>query len=477
MTGSPASPDEPFPAAGGAGPYAEVDRGRLIFTAFLLLLPLVGLVLLIAMPRLDAEWRHQPSHFWLVLSAAAVNVALAYGTGAAARRRGDARVFLVSLAFLSSAGFLGLHALATPGVLLDAPNAGFTIATPIGLALASVFAVASSADLDLRRSQAVMRHSGLIQWTLIAVMVAWAVASLTRFGPLDDPTVTERASGALVVMAVGSVALYLVAVVRYLRIPHHGASSLPLSLAAAFTLLAEAMVAVVLGRDWHVSWWEWHLLMLAAFVLVAVAAQRSWRDERWVGLYLPETASAQREISVVFADLAGFTAYSETHTPQQVSAMLNAYYTEAIPPVVKRFGGEVDRLVGDALMATFNSRGDQPDHAQRAAGAALAIQEATGALAARFPDWPRFRAGVNSGEVAVGVLGTTGGRTFTAVGDAVNVAARIEGLAPVGQVAISTETLRRLTGAHVEPMGAFEVKGRSDHVEAFRLVSLEPGSG
>ncbi len=58
-----------------------------------------------------------------------------------------------------------------------------------------------------------------------------------------------------------------------------------------------------------------------------------------------------------------------------------------------------------------------------------------------------------------------------------NVAARIEGPAPVGQVAISTETLRRLTGARVEPMGAFEVKGRSDHVEVFRLVSLDAGLG
>ena len=110
------------------------------------------------------------------------------------------------------------------------------------------------------------------------------------------------------------------------------------------------MVAVTLGRDWHVSWWEWHVLMLAAFVVVAVSAQRSWREERWVGLYLPDTASAQRDVSVVFADLQGFTAFSERHTPQQVSAMLNAYFSEAIPHVVERFGGEIDRLVGDAIM-------------------------------------------------------------------------------------------------------------------------------
>ena len=474
MTGQAAGPDQPLEGMGGTGPTpASPDRRRLVTAAVLLSIPILGLALLIARPELDKEWRHQPSHFWLVLTAAAINVALAYGTGAAARRRGDARVFLVSLAFLAAAGFLALHALVTPGVLLAAPNAGFIIATPIGLAVASLFAAASSADLGEQRAQALMRHSGLIQWSLIAVMAAWAVASLVHLRPLDDATVAERASGALAVMAVAAVILYLVAVVRYLRVARQGTSSLPLSFAAAFTLLAEAMVAVTLGRDWHVSWWEWHVLMLAAFVVVAVSAQRSWREERWVGLYLPDTASAQRDVSVVFADLQGFTAFSERHTPQQVSAMLNAYFSEAIPHVVERFGGEIDRLVGDAIMATFNTRGDQPDHAQRAAGAALAIQEATGAVAAEHPEWPRFRAGVNTGEVAVGVLGTVGGRTFTVIGDAVNVAARIEGRATVGEVAVSAATLRQLSGARVEPMGLLEVTGRSDPVDVYRLISLD----
>jgi class 3 adenylate cyclase len=101
---------------------------------------------------------------------------------------------------------------------------------------------------------------------------------------------------------------------------------------------------------------------------------------------------------------------------------------------VKRFGGQVDRIVGDALMATFNVRGDQPDHALRAAQAALAIQKITGEIAHRHPGWPRFRVGVNTGEAAVGLLGTAGGRTFTAIGDAVNLAARLEGAAPVGGV-------------------------------------------
>src|SRR6478672_8281389 len=80
-------------------------------------LPLLGLALLLVRPELDIEWEHHPSHFWLVLLTAVVNVALAYLTNLAASRYRDARLVLVSLAFLSSAGFLGLHALATPAVL------------------------------------------------------------------------------------------------------------------------------------------------------------------------------------------------------------------------------------------------------------------------------------------------------------------------------------------------------------------------
>ena len=102
----------------------------------LLALPLVGLAILLAAPETDVHWEHHPSHFWLVLITAALNAVLAYATGVAARRRGDRRVHLVSLSFLAASGFLALHALATPGVLLDKPNLGFVIATPVGLVLA-----------------------------------------------------------------------------------------------------------------------------------------------------------------------------------------------------------------------------------------------------------------------------------------------------------------------------------------------------
>ena len=87
-------------------------------------------------------------------------------------------------------------------------------------------------------------------------------------------------------------------------------------------------------------------------------------------------------------------------------------------------------------MATFNSRGDQPDHARRAASAALALQAAFARGAP--PDWPRMRVGVNSGEVVVREIGGHGHVAYLVVGDTVNTGSRLEGLAPVGGVLIGS---------------------------------------
>ncbi|MBM7504359.1 adenylate/guanylate cyclase domain-containing protein [Agromyces aurantiacus] len=461
--------------APGTGPTAPPPtRTSLALTAAALAVPVIGLVMLVARPALDLQWEHQPTHFWLVLAVGAINAALAWVVGAAARLRRDARLVLVSLSFLSAAGFLALHALATPGVLLAESNTGFALATPAGLTLASVFAAWSSLDLDGERGARVVRLAPWLVGGVLALMLLWGAVSLLRLGPLDAAAPPERTTVPFAILAAVGLACYVFAVVRYLRMPRHAASPLPLAFAAAFTLLAEAEIAVVVGRNWHLSWWEWHVLMLAAFVIIAVAAQRSWREERWAGLYTRDTAAGERDVSVLFADLAGFTRFSETHEPAEVTAMLNTYFGDAIPPLVERFGGRVDRLIGDAVMAVFETdAGSGASHAHRAAGAALALQQATGAVAAAHPDWPRFRVGVNSGVANVGVLGTGGGRTYTVIGDTVNVASRIEHRAPVGGVAIAAGTRERLGSAAItEPLGALEVAGREAPVETHLLVGL-----
>src|SRR5262245_33933539 len=116
--------------------------GRLVLLFVLLLIPLAGLALLLVKPELDVMYQDDPTHFWLVLIAALINVGLGLLTSETARKRGDARLFLVSMALLTSAAFLGLHALATPRVLLAGSNTGFVVANPVGLVLAAMFAAA-----------------------------------------------------------------------------------------------------------------------------------------------------------------------------------------------------------------------------------------------------------------------------------------------------------------------------------------------
>src|SRR5918992_331674 len=341
----------------------RTDRGvRLGLWIPALAIPVLGLVLLLAAPDADVQWEHHPSHFWLVLAAGVTSAALAFSTSGVALRRSDARLYLVSLAFLSAAGFLGLHALSTPGVLLDEPNQGFAVATPIGLLLAALFAAASALPLRQERARAVMRHARLLRGVLLGAMAAWAAVSLLSVPPLDDPTPVERASGVLLVVPAVALVLYAFAAARYLVMVLHSGSPILLGVTSAWVLLAEACISVAFGRNWHASWWEWHLLMLVAFGAIAVVARREDAQERFSDLYLDHTAAGTREVSVLFADLAGFTSFAEGRDPREVTEMLNAYFEVAIPPIVREHGGEIDRLVGDAIMATRGTRGDQPHH-------------------------------------------------------------------------------------------------------------------
>jgi len=186
---------------------------RIAVTAVVLTLPLLGLLLLLGQPALDIRWEHHPAHFWLVLITALLSAILAYATGDAAGRRGDARLLYVSLAFLSSAGFLALHALATPQVLLEKANTGFLIATPVGVAIGSVFAALSTADFTGESAVRHVRIGKLLRWAVLGLMVLWAVWSLAALPPLDRPP--QFAERFPLWLAVPAVLLYAGSAVRY----------------------------------------------------------------------------------------------------------------------------------------------------------------------------------------------------------------------------------------------------------------------
>jgi adenylate cyclase len=446
---------------------------RIVMTAAILAVPLLGLVLLLQRPALDVRWENHPAHFWLVLGTAVISAVLAYATGEAAGRRGDARLLYVSLAFLSSAGFLALHALATPGILLAKSNTGFAIATPVGVAIGSVFAALSTRELSGDSAVRNVRFGKRLRLALLGLMVMWGVWSVADLPPLNRPP--QSVEGLPLWLAVPAVLLYAWSAVRYIQLWRRQPSLMLLAVPSAFILLAESMIAIAFARNWRLSWWEWHVLLLVAFGLVALSARASWREERFAELYLSQTSAGNREISVLFADLQGFTAFSEKHEPEEVTRMLNACFAAAVPAVKTPYGGDVDRIIGDALMVTFNKRGDQPDHAKRAAGAGLALQKATARLAEDHPDWPRFRVGINSGPVSVSLLGAQGGRTHTIVGDTVNIAARIESQAPAGGVAIGPDTKALLPDAVTTPLGELQLKGKSDPLPVHVLTSLREG--
>ncbi len=506
--------------------------------AGLVVLPLAALVLLLARPRLDATWENHPAHFWLVLVAALVSVALAFVTSQVVRR--DARLVLVSLAFLVSAGFLALHALATPGVLLAGPNGGFVIATPVGLFLAALFAGLSSLELDGRAAVTVVRQRRFLFGAVVALMATWATFSLAGWPPLDDPIDAEAASGPLRALALGGVLLYGAASLRYLRLYRRRRSLVPLGIATAFALLAEAMLAIAFARSWHVTWWEWHVLMLGAFAIVAASAWVAYKREAplagaFTGVYLentlgrldrrysdalrqliaerpardvgrelglgaealaaladtadwvreleryvsPHVAAKARDpheetrtVTVLFADLKGFTSFAESAAPHEVVEMLNAYFDVAVR-ILREEDATIDKFVGDAVMAEFNALVEQPDHAVRAVRAGLALQRATGAVAEERQGWPRFRVGINTGPARVGVVGTLEHRAVTVIGDAVNVAARLEEQAPPGQLVVSEATYELLPEATaVEPLGRVDLKGRRAPVQAFLVHAL-----
>ncbi len=178
-----------------------------------------------------------------------------------------------------------------------------------------------------------------------------------------------------------------------------------------------------------------------------------------------------RHISVLFSDIRGFTSLSENRTPQQVVELLNRYFTLQVE-VVFRHGGSLDKFIGDCIMAFWGAPLDDKRHAQRAVAAALEMAE----VLQRFKqelgeDQADFDVGIgiHSGAAVVGLIGSEQRREYTAIGDTVNLASRIEGLTKgLSRILVSHETMT-LCGQEFEfaAFGEHQVKGREQAVKLF----------
>jgi class 3 adenylate cyclase len=153
--------------------------------------------------------------------------------------------------------------------------------------------------------------------------------------------------------------------------------------------------------------------------------------------------------------------------------MLNAAFGAAVPVLLDE-GGTVVQFMGDAVMAIFNAPKSQADHALRAARAALAMQRAVEGLADAGAR-PRFRVGLNTGPALVGNIGAAAIRTYSAIGDTTNLAARLQTWAPEGSVVMSHATYALIQDhVVVRSMGSPELKGKSVAVEVYELLGLRP---
>jgi len=195
---------------------------------------------------------------------------------------------------------------------------------------------------------------------------------------------------------------------------------------------------------------------------------------------LPDTGGTEAELTILFTDIRNFTAMSEKLTSREVFEMLNAWLPRACAPVLAH-GGNVDKFIGDAVMAVFGAPVHQPDHAQRAIAAAremAAAAESFGQwLAERFPDrgLPPFAIGIgiHSGKAVVGNLGTDRRVEYTAIGDAVNLASRLESSTKeLGwRIVASSDTLLAAGPAVATGKRAtISVKGKAAPIEVVEIL-------
>jgi class 3 adenylate cyclase/tetratricopeptide (TPR) repeat protein len=176
----------------------------------------------------------------------------------------------------------------------------------------------------------------------------------------------------------------------------------------------------------------------------------------------------RRIATVVFADLVGFTTFSEASDPEQVKALVDDCFAE-LSQDVTAFGGRVDKIVGDAVIALFGAPIAHEDDAERAVRAALRMQETLARLRHERGIDARLRVGVNTGEVIVGAL--RAGGDYTALGDAVNTANRLQTAAEPNEVLVGPSTFEATHHAiQYEPRGALTVKGREEPVDTWRAV-------
>jgi adenylate cyclase len=190
---------------------------------------------------------------------------------------------------------------------------------------------------------------------------------------------------------------------------------------------------------------------------------------------LIQPGGRQMDISVLFADIRGFTTLSENLPPPEVVEILNQYL-ESMGEQIFAHGGTLDKYTGDGMMVLFGAPLEQPDHAERAVRAALAMQQAAAQVSDERGEveWDMvYGIGITTGPAVVGHIGSKRRLDYTAIGDTVNLAARLEGKAPPGAIYINQATYNAVKHiALVEALEPTMVKGKAKPVVVYKVVGL-----
>lgn len=184
----------------------------------------------------------------------------------------------------------------------------------------------------------------------------------------------------------------------------------------------------------------------------------------------------RRVMSVLFADVRGFSTYSENLDPEKLIQVINGYFTQAVD-AISHFEGLTDKFMGDAVMALYNTPlNPQEDHAERAIRTAWLIREKMAAYLEDMPENRRlhFGFGIHTGEAVVGNVGSANRKDYSAIGDAVNLAKRVQESAAPDEILMSNDVYEQVKHVvEVEPLEPMQVKGRQALERIYRMVGLK----
>ena len=213
--------------------------------------------------------------------------------------------------------------------------------------------------------------------------------------------------------------------------------------------------------------------------------QETWRRERLQRYHSPgvikrilqDTNAEQRfmtqerDVTVMFCDMVGFTTLCEQVEPAVIGELLNSFFGR-MADVIFDHEGTLDKFIGDAILAVFGAPFDQPDHAARCVAAALAMRKQLAHFNLEQPRHIRMRIAINTGRALTGDIGSPKRREFTVLGDVVNTAAHLEAsVAQPDQIVISDKTRERLGDAfQLRPLGVVSLRGRESNLATFEVL-------